>query len=121
MKYYFQTLCNDVLAVLKKMYGDSPPAIVLVGHRLCPSDSLVSILYILTFLIVSIVCFFLGKSVFINTLEKVCFLVTSRIKLMEKFLLSSLNARENSYLNYHVLVLIPFKFHLSIRLYLICI
>ncbi|RVW86279.1 Protein phosphatase methylesterase 1 [Vitis vinifera] len=28
-----ETLCNDVLAVLKKMYGDSPPAIVLVGHR----------------------------------------------------------------------------------------
>ncbi|ONK64232.1 uncharacterized protein A4U43_C07F23500 [Asparagus officinalis] len=27
------TLCNDVLAVLKAMYGDSPPAIILVGHR----------------------------------------------------------------------------------------
>ncbi|XP_034675692.1 protein phosphatase methylesterase 1 isoform X1 [Vitis riparia] len=29
-----ETLCNDVLAVLKKMYGDSPPAIVLVGHSM---------------------------------------------------------------------------------------
>ena len=72
-----QTLCNDVLAVLKKMYGDSPPAIVLVGHRFCPSDSLVSISYILTLLIVSIVWFFLGeKCVFIHTLEnkkhKIC-------------------------------------------------
>ncbi|KAK2974097.1 hypothetical protein RJ640_020453, partial [Escallonia rubra] len=29
-----ETLCSDVLAVLKTMYGDSPPAIVLVGHSL---------------------------------------------------------------------------------------
>ncbi|KAF2300610.1 hypothetical protein GH714_014485 [Hevea brasiliensis] len=29
-----ETLSNDVLAILKEMYGDSPPAIVLVGHRL---------------------------------------------------------------------------------------
>ncbi|XP_077231821.1 esterase/lipase/thioesterase family protein [Tasmannia lanceolata] len=29
-----ETLCNDVLAVLKAMYGDSPPAIVLVGHSM---------------------------------------------------------------------------------------
>ncbi|KAF8404282.1 hypothetical protein HHK36_009164 [Tetracentron sinense] len=29
-----ETLCNDVLAVLKTMYGDSPPAIVLVGHSM---------------------------------------------------------------------------------------
>lgn len=28
-----QTMSNDVLAVIKEMYGDSPPAIVLVGHR----------------------------------------------------------------------------------------
>ncbi|PQQ10775.1 hypothetical protein Pyn_26499 [Prunus yedoensis var. nudiflora] len=30
-----ETMCNDVLAVVKAIYGDSPPAIVLVGHRLC--------------------------------------------------------------------------------------
>ncbi|KAJ6858965.1 protein phosphatase methylesterase 1-like [Populus alba x Populus x berolinensis] len=29
-----ETLCNDVFAVLKAMYGDSPPAIVLVGHSM---------------------------------------------------------------------------------------
>ncbi|KAL8059999.1 hypothetical protein ABFX02_03G124500 [Erythranthe guttata] len=29
-----ETLCNDVLAVLKTMYADSPPAIVLVGHSM---------------------------------------------------------------------------------------
>ncbi|KAL3845701.1 hypothetical protein ACJIZ3_003104 [Penstemon smallii] len=29
-----ETLCNDVLAVLKAMFGDSPPAIVLVGHSM---------------------------------------------------------------------------------------
>ncbi|KAL2936471.1 Protein phosphatase methylesterase 1 [Bienertia sinuspersici] len=29
-----ETLCSDVLAVLKIMYGDSPPAIVLVGHSM---------------------------------------------------------------------------------------
>lgn len=29
----WQILCNDVLAVLKTMYADSPPAVVLVGHR----------------------------------------------------------------------------------------
>nr|XP_027094859.1 protein phosphatase methylesterase 1-like isoform X1 [Coffea arabica] len=29
-----ETLCSDVLAVLKTMYGDSPPAIVLVGHSM---------------------------------------------------------------------------------------
>ncbi|KAL2519798.1 esterase/lipase/thioesterase family protein [Forsythia ovata] len=29
-----ETLCNDVLAVLKTMYGDSPPAVVLVGHSM---------------------------------------------------------------------------------------
>ncbi|PIN22346.1 putative acetyltransferases and hydrolases with the alpha/beta hydrolase fold [Handroanthus impetiginosus] len=29
-----ETLCNDVLAILKTMYGDSPPAIVLVGHSM---------------------------------------------------------------------------------------
>ncbi|CAI9117141.1 OLC1v1018483C1 [Oldenlandia corymbosa var. corymbosa] len=29
-----ETLCNDVVAVLKTMYGDSPPAIVLVGHSM---------------------------------------------------------------------------------------
>ena len=27
-------MCDDVVAVVKEMYGDSPPAIVLVGHRL---------------------------------------------------------------------------------------
>lgn len=31
---FVQTMCNDVLAVIKALYGDSPPAIVLVGHRL---------------------------------------------------------------------------------------
>ncbi|MCH82998.1 protein phosphatase methylesterase 1-like, partial [Trifolium medium] len=29
-----ETMCNDVLAVIKELYGDSPPAIILVGHRL---------------------------------------------------------------------------------------
>ncbi|CAN6678794.1 unnamed protein product [Malus baccata var. baccata] len=29
-----ETMCNDVLAVVKAMYGDSPPAIVLVGHSM---------------------------------------------------------------------------------------
>ncbi|KAM7477264.1 hypothetical protein LguiB_024507 [Lonicera macranthoides] len=29
-----ETLCGDVLAVVKTMYGDSPPAIVLVGHSM---------------------------------------------------------------------------------------
>ncbi|XP_042489142.1 protein phosphatase methylesterase 1 isoform X2 [Macadamia integrifolia] len=29
-----ETLCNDVLAVLKTVYGDTPPAIVLVGHSM---------------------------------------------------------------------------------------
>lgn len=29
-----ETLCKDVLAVLKELYGDSPPAIVLVGHSM---------------------------------------------------------------------------------------
>lgn len=29
-----ETLCNDVQAVVKTMYGDSPPAIVLVGHSM---------------------------------------------------------------------------------------
>ncbi|KAK1275870.1 hypothetical protein QJS04_geneDACA009919 [Acorus gramineus] len=29
-----ETLCNDVVAVVKAMYGDSPPAIVLVGHSM---------------------------------------------------------------------------------------
>ncbi|KAJ1390852.1 Alpha/Beta hydrolase fold [Sesbania bispinosa] len=28
-----ETMCNDALAVIKELYGDSPPAIVLVGHR----------------------------------------------------------------------------------------
>lgn len=28
-----QTMSNDVVAVIKELYGDSPPAIVLVGHR----------------------------------------------------------------------------------------
>lgn len=28
-----QTLTNDVIAVIRTMYGDSPPAIILVGHR----------------------------------------------------------------------------------------
>ena len=27
-------MCDDVVTVVKEMYGDSPPAIVLVGHRL---------------------------------------------------------------------------------------
>ncbi|CAL5187465.1 unnamed protein product [Lathyrus oleraceus] len=29
-----ETLCNDVLAVIKELYGDSPPAIILVGHSM---------------------------------------------------------------------------------------
>lgn len=29
-----ETMCNDVLAVVKALYGDSPPAIVLVGHSM---------------------------------------------------------------------------------------
>lgn len=29
-----ETLCGDVIAVLKTMYGDSPPAVVLVGHSM---------------------------------------------------------------------------------------
>ncbi|KAK9930023.1 hypothetical protein M0R45_027083 [Rubus argutus] len=29
-----ETMCNDVQAVMKAMYGDSPPAIVLVGHSM---------------------------------------------------------------------------------------
>ncbi|KAJ8530994.1 hypothetical protein K7X08_025725 [Anisodus acutangulus] len=28
------TLCGDVISVLKTMYGDAPPAIVLVGHSM---------------------------------------------------------------------------------------
>nr|CAB3484604.1 unnamed protein product [Digitaria exilis] len=28
-----ETLTNDVIAVIRTMYGDSPPAIILVGHR----------------------------------------------------------------------------------------
>lgn len=32
---FMQTMCNDVVAVVKAMYEDSPPAIVLVGHRSC--------------------------------------------------------------------------------------
>nr|KYP52669.1 Protein phosphatase methylesterase 1 [Cajanus cajan] len=29
-----ETLCNDVLAVIKELYSDSPPAIILVGHSM---------------------------------------------------------------------------------------
>ncbi|XP_010542734.1 PREDICTED: protein phosphatase methylesterase 1 [Tarenaya hassleriana] len=29
-----ETMCNDVSAVVKELYGDSPPAIVLVGHSM---------------------------------------------------------------------------------------
>ncbi|XP_020584718.1 protein phosphatase methylesterase 1 isoform X2 [Phalaenopsis equestris] len=29
-----ETLCNDVVAVLKTIYGNSPPAIILVGHSM---------------------------------------------------------------------------------------
>ncbi|XP_022733287.1 protein phosphatase methylesterase 1 isoform X3 [Durio zibethinus] len=29
-----ETMCNDVFAVLNALYGDSPPAIVLVGHSM---------------------------------------------------------------------------------------
>ncbi|XP_038718017.1 protein phosphatase methylesterase 1-like isoform X2 [Tripterygium wilfordii] len=29
-----ETMCNDVLAVLNAIYGDSPPAIVLAGHSM---------------------------------------------------------------------------------------
>ncbi|KAF9603540.1 hypothetical protein IFM89_037021 [Coptis chinensis] len=34
MDLSIETLCNDVLAVLETMYGDSPPAVVLVGHSM---------------------------------------------------------------------------------------
>lgn len=39
-----QTMSNDVVAVIKEMYGDSPPAIVLVGHRFFSFSILVFIL-----------------------------------------------------------------------------
>ncbi|KAL6525304.1 hypothetical protein OROMI_030897 [Orobanche minor] len=29
-----ETLCSDVVAVVKTMYGDSPPAIVIIGHSM---------------------------------------------------------------------------------------
>ncbi|KAG0494329.1 hypothetical protein HPP92_005323 [Vanilla planifolia] len=29
-----ETLCDDVVAVLKALYGDSPPAIIIVGHSM---------------------------------------------------------------------------------------
>ncbi|XP_057450129.1 uncharacterized protein LOC130741296 [Lotus japonicus] len=29
-----ETMCNDALAVIKELYGDSPPAIILVGHSM---------------------------------------------------------------------------------------
>ncbi|KAJ8493781.1 hypothetical protein OPV22_015502 [Ensete ventricosum] len=29
-----ETLCNDILSVLKTLYGDSPPAVILVGHSM---------------------------------------------------------------------------------------
>ncbi|KAK7406003.1 hypothetical protein VNO78_07616 [Psophocarpus tetragonolobus] len=29
-----ETMCNDVLAVIKELYNDSPPAIILVGHSM---------------------------------------------------------------------------------------
>ncbi|CAL9115341.1 unnamed protein product, partial [Musa acuminata var. zebrina] len=29
-----ETLCNDILCVLKTLYGDSPPAVILVGHSM---------------------------------------------------------------------------------------
>jgi protein phosphatase methylesterase 1 len=29
-----ETMCNDVSAVIKELYGDSPPAIILVGHSM---------------------------------------------------------------------------------------
>ncbi|XP_065882042.1 uncharacterized protein [Euphorbia lathyris] len=29
-----ETMCADVISVLKEMYGDSPPAIVLIGHSM---------------------------------------------------------------------------------------
>ncbi|GAV68736.1 Abhydrolase_6 domain-containing protein, partial [Cephalotus follicularis] len=29
-----ETMCNDVTAILKEMYGESPPAIILVGHSM---------------------------------------------------------------------------------------
>ncbi|KAG4972836.1 hypothetical protein AAZX31_11G013500 [Glycine max] len=29
-----ETMCNDVLAVIKELYSDSPPAIILVGHSM---------------------------------------------------------------------------------------
>ncbi|KAF1861274.1 hypothetical protein Lal_00014000, partial [Lupinus albus] len=29
-----ETMCNDVLAVIKQLYGDSPPAIIIVGHSM---------------------------------------------------------------------------------------
>ncbi|XLV02134.1 hypothetical protein S245_016471, partial [Arachis hypogaea] len=29
-----ETMCNDVIAVIKQLYGESPPAIILVGHSM---------------------------------------------------------------------------------------
>ena len=46
---HVQTMCNDVFAVLKALYGDSPPAIVLVGHRLCSSVILSFCAYLYSF------------------------------------------------------------------------
>ncbi|WOL12686.1 protein phosphatase methylesterase 1 [Canna indica] len=34
MDLSIETLCNDVVAVLKTLYGDSSPAIILVGHSM---------------------------------------------------------------------------------------
>lgn len=43
---YMQTMSNDVLAVIKELYGDSPPAIVLVGHRFFPFPFYLSYRYV---------------------------------------------------------------------------
>ncbi|KAG4987403.1 hypothetical protein JHK85_030386 [Glycine max] len=38
-----ETMCNDVLAVIKELYSDSPPAIILVGHRRDCANVLISL------------------------------------------------------------------------------
>lgn len=44
-----QTMSSDVVAVVKELYGDSPPAIVLVGHRF--------VLFFCILYVISVYCF----------------------------------------------------------------
>ncbi|XWS23311.1 hypothetical protein CRYUN_Cryun28dG0001600 [Craigia yunnanensis] len=47
-----EAMCNDVFAVLKELYEDSPPAIVLVGHSMGGSVAAKKTLHSLTGLVV---------------------------------------------------------------------